>query len=320
MKAYIAKRLLLTVPTLLGASILVFVALRIAPGNIVDILVSTGGYTSREDEDRARQRLSAELGLDKHLVFQYWDWVTGLARLDFGKSYRWEQPAWDIVSKRIPVTVELAILALLISLAIAIPAGVISAVRQDTWLDYAVRIFSLAGLSAPSFWLGMLVILLLVRSFNWLPPMVYVSPFENLPQNLSILIWPALVVGYRNAAIIMRMTRSVMLEVLREDYIRTAWAKGLREQVVVYRHALKNAILPVVTLIGIEFAFLIGGLVVTEQVFNIPGMGRLLVEAITRRDYVIVQSLVSIIAFAVVFANFLVDLMYAVLDPRVRYR
>lgn len=320
MKAYIAKRLLLTIPTLVGASILVFVALRIAPGNIVDILVSTGGYTSQEDENRARQRLSAELGLDKHIVFQYWDWVTGLARLDFGKSYRWEEPAWGIVSKRIPVTVELAILALLISLAIAIPAGVISAVRQDTWLDYAVRIFSLAGLSAPSFWLGMLVILLLVRSFNWLPPMVYVSPFENLQQNLSILIWPALVVGYRNAALIMRMTRSVMLEVLREDYIRTAWAKGLREQVVVYRHALKNAILPVVTLIGIEFAFLIGGLVVTEQVFNIPGMGRLLVEAITRRDYVIVQSLVSIIAFAVVFANFLVDLMYAVLDPRVRYR
>lgn len=320
MKTYIAKRLLLTIPTLLGASILVFVALRVAPGNIVDILVSTGGYTNREDEDRARQRLSEELGLDKHVVVQYWNWVSSLARLDLGKSYRWEQPAWDIVKTRIPVTVQLAVMALVISLVIAIPAGVISAIRQDTWLDYAVRIFSLAGLSAPSFWLGMLVILLLVRSFNWLPSMTYISPVENLQNNLLIFIWPALVVGYRNAALIMRMTRSVMLEVLREDYIRTAWSKGLREQAVIYRHALKNAILPVVTLIGIEFAFLVGGLVVTEQVFNIPGMGRLLVEAISRRDYVIVQSLVSIIAVTIVGVNLLVDLAYAWLDPRIRYR
>jgi len=319
-KTYIAKRLLLLFPTLVGASILVFVALRVAPGNIVDILVSTGGYTNKADEDRARERLAAELGLDKPVYVQYWNWITSLAQLDLGKSYRWEQPAWDIVKTRIPVTVELALMALVISLIIAIPAGVISAVRQDTWLDYAVRIFSLAGLSAPSFWLGMIVILILVRAFNWLPSMIYVSPFENLQQNLLIFIWPALVVGYRNAALIMRMTRSVMLEVLREDYIRTAWAKGLREQVVVYRHALKNAILPVVTLIGIEFAFLIGGLVVTEQVFNIPGMGRLLVEAISRRDYVIVQSIVSIIAVTVVGANLFVDLVYAWLDPRVRYR
>jgi peptide/nickel transport system permease protein len=319
MRTYVIQRLLLLIPTLLGASMLVFVALRVAPGNIVDILVSSGGYASREDENKARERIAVELGLDKSVPVQYWNWITRVVRLDMGTSYRWEQPVWEIVRTRIPVSVELALLGMLVSLIIGIPAGILSAIRQDTWVDYAARVISLAGLSLPSFWLGMLVILLLVRAFNWIPSLTYISPTQDLGANLLIFAWPALTVGYRSAALIMRLTRSVLLEVMREDYIRTAWAKGLRESRVVTRHALRNAILPVVTLIGIEFAFLIGGLVVTEQVFNLPGIGRLLVEAIARRDYVIVQAEVMIIGVTVVLANLLVDLLYGWLDPRVRY-
>jgi peptide/nickel transport system permease protein len=237
-----------------------------------------------------------------------------------GKSYRYDIPAWQVIRPRIPVTVELAILALLIAVLLGVPIGVLSAIRQDTVTDYLLRTLSLAGLSMPSFWLGMVIILFLVSYFGWIPSMTYVSPFEDFKAHILQFLFPALAVGYRSSALIMRITRSSMLDVLREDYIRTAWAKGQREWIVVLGHALSNATLPVITVIGIEFAFMIGGLVVTETVFNLPGVARYLVDAILWRDYPVVQNLVMFIAIVVVIANLTVDLLYGWLDPRIRYQ
>ncbi len=296
-------------------SIVIFALLRMAPGNIVDILFDAAGYVSPAD----KALIEKDLGIDKPLVTQYVDWLRSVVTGNLGKSYRYDQPAWELIKPMIPVTVELAFLSIVVAVVLGVPTGVVSAVRQDTGLDYMLRVFSLAGLSMPSFWLGMVIILGLVGWLGWIPPMVYVSPVENFKIHVVQFMLPALAVGYRSSALIMRITRSAMLEVLREDYVRTAWAKGQSRGAVVWRHALKNAILPVVTVIGIEFAFLIGGLVVTESVFNLPGVARFLVEAILWRDYPIVQNLVMFIAIIVVFANLAVDLLYGVLDPRVRY-
>jgi len=315
MSAYVVKRLLIAGVTLLGMSVLIFVLMRLAPGNITDIIFESAGYVDEAD----RKRLEAELGIDKPVTVQYTRWLGEIVRGELGKSYRYDLPAWQIIRPRLPVTLELAVLALAFSVLLGVPTGVISAIRQDRPLDYVLRVLSLAGLSMPSFWLGMLVILLLVRSLGWIPSMTYVSPFDDLGANLFQFVLPALAVGYRSSALIMRITRSAMLEVLREDYIRTAWAKGQRETLVVWRHALKNASLPVITLIGIEFAFLIGGLIVTETVFNLPGVARYLVDAIQVRDYPIVQNLVMLIAVVVVLANLTVDLLYTWLDPRIKY-
>ncbi len=315
MRTYIIQRLLIAVLTLVGMSIVIFVLMRIAPGNIVDIIFQSAGYVN----PAAKEEIMQEMGLDRPILVQYVGWVGSLLQGDLGKSYRYDIPAWELIKPRIPVTVQLAVMALIVSICIGIPAGVVSAVRQDTWLDYAFRVFSLAGLSMPSFWLGMLIILILVQSFGWIPGMLYISPWEDWRGNLLQFAFPALAVGYRSSALIMRITRSSLLEVLREDYIRTAWAKGLRERQVVYQHALKNSILPVITVIGIEFAFLIGGLIVTETVFNLPGVARFLVEAIQWRDYPIVQNLVMFISIIVVLSNLTVDLLYTWLDPRIRY-
>jgi len=315
MGAYVVKRLLIAGVTLLGMSVLIFVLMRLAPGNITDIIFESAGYVDEAD----RKRLEAELGIDKPVAVQYTRWLGEIVRGELGKSYRYDLPAWQIIRPRLPVTLELAVLALAFSVLLGVPTGVISAIRQDRPLDYLLRVLSLAGLSMPSFWLGMIVILLLVRSLGWIPSMTYVSPFDDLGANLFQFVLPALAVGYRSSALIMRITRSAMLEVLREDYIRTAWAKGQREALVVWRHALKNASLPVITLIGIEFAFLIGGLIVTETVFNLPGVARYLVDAIQVRDYPIVQNLVMLIAVVVVLANLTVDLLYTWLDPRIKY-
>jgi peptide/nickel transport system permease protein len=315
MRIYVAKRLGIAVVTLLGMSVLIFVLMRLAPGNITDIIFESAGYVDEAD----RARLAAELGIDKPVVVQYGRWLADLLRGDLGKSYRYDLPAWDVIKPRLPVTLELAALALGFSILLGVPTGVISAVRRGRPLDYALRVLSLAGLSMPSFWLAMVIILLLVRSLGLIPSMTYVSPFEDLRANLFQFALPALAVGYRSSALIMRITRSAMLEVLREDYIRTAWAKGQREGLVIWRHALKNASLPVITLIGIEFAFLIGGLIVTETVFNLPGVARYLVDAILFRDYPIVQNLAMLIAVVVVLANLTVDLLYTWLDPRIKY-
>jgi peptide/nickel transport system permease protein len=267
----------------------------------------------------AKAQLTRELGLDRPVLVQYVTWLGEIVRGDLGKSYRYDVPAWEIVRPRIPISVELAILAMGVSVLLGVVTGVISAARQDTWLDYVLRVFSLAGLSMPAFWLGILIIFALVRNLGWIPSMTYVSPFADLKAHLLQFLFPALAVGYRSSALIMRITRSTMLEVLREDYVRTAWAKGLRRTSVVYRHAFGNAILPVITVIGTEFAFLIGGLVVTETVFNLPGVARYLVEAIQWRDYPVVQNLAMVIAVVVVFTNLAVDALYAWLDPRLRH-
>jgi peptide/nickel transport system permease protein len=315
MKTYILQRLLVATLTLLGMSMVIFVLLRLAPGDIVDILFSTAGYVSPSE----KQAILKELGMDRPYWVQYLEWLRQILTGDLGKSYRYDLPAWQVIKPLLPVTIELAMLSIVFAVILGVPTGVVSAVRQDSMLDYVLRVLSLAGLSMPAFWLGMVIILALVAWLHWVPPLTYVSPAENFQLHAVQFLLPALAVGYRSSALIMRITRSSLLEVLREDYIRTAWAKGQRRRIIVWRHALKNAILPVVTVIGIEFAFLIGGLVVTETVFNLPGVARFLVQAILWRDYPVVQNLVMFIAIVVIFSNLAVDMLYGVLDPRVRY-
>jgi len=314
-RVYLLQRLITAFLTLFGMSVVIFVLLRLVPENIVDILFASAGFVN----PAAKEEISRELGLDQPIPVQYGRWLRDLTRGDLGKSYRYDVPAWQVIKPRLPVTAELAVLALLVAVFLGVPSGVLSAVRQDSLLDYVLRIVGLAGLSMPSFWLGMVIILFLVSWTGWIPSMIYVSPFEDLKAHLLQFLFPALAVGYRSSALIMRITRSSMLDVLREDYVRTAWAKGQRQWVVVFGHALANATLPVVTVIGIEFAFMIGGLVVTETVFNLPGVARYLVDAILWRDYPIVQNLVMFIAIVVVLANLTVDLLYGWLDPRIRY-
>jgi peptide/nickel transport system permease protein len=314
-RRFVLHRLGLAAITLAGMSIVIFVLLRLAPGNIVDLLFSAAGYVDPAE----KQRITHELLLDRPIAVQYAQWAAALLHGDLGKSYRYGLPAAQIIGPRVPVTVELAVMGMAVALFVGLPTGIVSATRQNTAADYGLRIFSLAGLSMPAFWLGMLIILFLVRVAGWIPPMLYVPVRENFRLHVLQFLFPALAVGYRSAALINRMTRSSMLEVLREDYVRTGRAKGLAGRVVVYRHALRNALLPVVTVAGTEFAFLIGGLVVTETVFNLPGVARFLVEAILWRDYPVVQNLVMLIAVVVVFSNLAVDLLYARLDPRVHY-
>ena len=313
MFAYIVRRLALMLVTLMGISIIIFVLLRVVPGNIVDILFDAAGFVDPAD----KANLERELGLNQPIVIQYLQWVGGLLRGDLGYSYVSEKPALQEILPRIPITARLAGLALLFSASIGIPLGVISAVHQGTRLDYALRIVSLSGLSLPSFWLGLLILMASVSLFGSMP--IFNPNPKTWTEAIAIYCVPAMAVGFRSAALTMRITRSSMLEVLRQDYIRTARAKGAPEGSVNYRHALKNAILPVITVIGIEAAFLIGGLIVTETVFNIPGIARFLVEALRWRDYPIVQNLVMLIAVVVVVANFTVDMLYAAIDPRIRY-
>ncbi|HUK41784.1 MAG TPA: ABC transporter permease [Candidatus Acidoferrales bacterium] len=317
MGLYILKRLLLMIPTLFGVAALIFLLLRVLPGDIVELKYSgSGAYAPKEAIARER----AQLGLDQPVWKQFVDWIWGISRLDFGTSMWTGQPITYEIGIRLELSVELAVMATLIAILISVPLGTIAAVEHDTWVDYLVRIFSIAGLAIPSFWLGIVIILCFVIYFNWLPPLTFTSFWVDPKANLLQLIWPALAVGYRYSAVATRMTRSTVLEVVREDYIRTARAKGLWEGGVLVRHALKNALLPVITVIGLEFAFLIGGLVVTEQVFNLNGIGKLFVDAISQRDYTMVQSLVLLTSFVFIFVNFLIDLINAFLDPRVRYQ
>jgi len=311
--AYLVRRLFLMAVTLVGMSILIFVMLRLVPGNITDIIFDSAGFVNPAQ----KKKIERQLGLDQPIITQYVHWIGGLARGDLGYAYVSEKPAIDEILPRIPVTAKLAGLALIFSVLFGVPLGVMSAVRQNTALDYVLRVLSLSGLSLPSFWLGLLILMAFVHFLGWIP--IYKATPESPWKELALLSIPAAAVGFRSSALVMRLTRSSMLEVLRQDYIRTARAKGASETAVNYEHALRNAVLPVVTIIGIEAAFLIGGLIVTETVFNIPGVARFLVEAIRWRDYPIVQNLVMFIAIIVVFMNFLVDLMYVVLDPRIKY-
>jgi peptide/nickel transport system permease protein len=311
--AYIVRRLALMLVTLIGISIVIFFLLRIVPGNIVDILFDAAGFVDPAD----KANLERELGIDQPLVVQYLHWIGGLLRGDLGYSYVSEKPALQEILPRIPITARLAALALLFSASVGIPLGVISAVYQGSRLDYFLRVVSLSGLSLPSFWLGLLILMASVSLFGSIP--IFNPDPKTFSEMFSTYVLPSMAVGFRSSALTMRITRSSMLEVLRQDYIRTARAKGASDASVNFHHALKNAILPVITVIGIEAAFLIGGLIVTETVFNIPGVARFLVEAIRWRDYPIVQNLVMLIAVVVVVSNFTVDILYAVFDPRIRY-
>jgi peptide/nickel transport system permease protein len=317
MHRYILKRLLLMVPTLFGVALLIFLLLRIVPGDIVELkYAGSGVYAPKEAIARER----AQLGLDQPVWRQFSGWIWGLTRLDLGTSMWTGQPVSHEIAIRLELSIELALMATVVAVLLSVPLGTIAAVKQDTWIDYAVRVFSIAGLAIPSFWLGIIIILMFVIYFHWLPPLTFTSLWKDPWANLQQLIWPALAVGYRYSAMATRMTRSAVLEVLREDYIRTARAKGLWEPAVLIRHMLKNAVLPVITVIGLEFAFLVGGLVVTEQVFNLNGIGKLFVEAISQRDYTMVQGLVLLTSFVFIFVNFLVDLINAFIDPRIRFR
>ena len=317
MTKYLVKRFLLMLPTMLGVALVTFLLIRVIPGDVVELRYSGDrGSVSQEVLDKERARI----GLDKPVWQQFLTWIWGVVRLDFGTSMWTGAPIWEEIKLRFALSLQVAIMATIVAVVLAIPLGVLAALKQDSWVDYAVRIFSIAGLAMPSFWLGIVLILLMLVIFKWLPPMVYTPFWVNPWQNMLQLIWPALAVGYRYSAVATRMTRSAMLEVLREDYIRTARAKGLVQRLVLARHALKNAMLPVLTVIALEFAFLIGGLVVTEQVFNLNGLGLLFVQAVAHRDYTLLQALVMLVAGMFIFVNFLMDIAYAWIDPRIRYR
>jgi peptide/nickel transport system permease protein len=317
MLRYTIHRLLLMIPTLFGVAVLVFVLLRMMPGDIVELRVlAEGGRV--DPEAIALER--ARLGLDKPMWAQFFDWITGMFVGDFGISMWTGRPVITEIASRLELSLQVAIMATILAITIAIPLGTLSALFKDTWIDHTIRVFAIAGLAVPSFWLGMIIILLLLTYFHWHPPITFTPFFENPWQNLSLLIWPALAVGYRYSAVATRMMRSTLLEVLQEDYIRTARAKGVFERLVVIRHGMRNALLPVVTVIGLEFAFLIGGLVVTEQVFNLNGIGKLFVQAVARSDFTMVQALVLLVAIFFIMVNFVIDLLYAWLDPRIRYR
>src|SRR6266699_3035961 len=322
MYRYIISRVLLVFPTLAGAATLVFILMRLVPGDICLVRLGSGGgsFTTQ-----ALTLCHAEIGIDRTWIVQYLEFLWDMARLDFGTSMWSGKPVIIEIATRFPISLEVAVMATIIAVTIAIPLGTISALRQNSWIDQVVRSFSIAGLATPAFWLAIVSILIVlditqaISGHPWMPPIDYVPLWQDPIRNLSIVMLPALTIGYRYAAVSMRMTRSAMLEVLREDYIRTARAKGLIRRLIINRHALKNALLPVVTVIGIEFAFLIGGLVVTETVFNLPGVARFLVQAILWRDYPVVQNLVMFTAIIVILSNLLVDMLYGWLDPRVKY-
>jgi peptide/nickel transport system permease protein len=316
MLRYATNRILLMIPTLLGVAVLVFFLLRIVPGDIVEIkLRGDGGTVTQETIELERKRL----GLDRPLINQFGTWMVNMARLDFGNSMWTERPVVTEIAGRFELSFQVAIMATIIAVLLAIPMGTAAALFRGTWIDYTVRLVTIGGLSIPSFWFGMIIMLTLLSLFNWLPPItftpIYVDPIANLTQ----LIWPALAVGYRYCAVVARMIRSSLLEVMNEDYIRTARAKGVYEKLVVSRHALRNALLPAITVIGLEFTFLIGGLVVTEQVFNLNGIGQLFVQSVSRNDFTLIQGMVMLIAAFYVFVNLAIDLLYAVFDPRIRY-
>jgi len=315
MLKYIGTRFALMLPALFGVAVLTFVMLRILPGDVVAArMLAETGQAPPALVAQERERL----GLNKPLPAQFLDWMVGMVKGDFGVSMWTNRPISEEIGIRLGLSLQVAVMATLIAVLVAIPLGTLSALFRNSLLDYFVRLITIAGLAVPSFWLGMLMILGLLTLFRWSPPVTY-TPFLTDPVgNMAQLIWPALAVGYRYAAVVARMVRSSVIEVLREDYIRTARAKGVFERLVISRHALRNALLPAITVIGLEFAFLIGGLVVTEQVFNLNGIGRLFVEAVARHDFTMIQALVMLTAVLFAIANLAVDICYGIFDPRLR--
>jgi peptide/nickel transport system permease protein len=318
MRGYVIRRVLSLLPTLFFASLIVFITVRLIPGDIIDMMLSQNDVSA---DAKSREQVIAALGLDKPMWEQYVIWVSNIVlRGDLGNSLWQNSPVTEFLKARMPVTFELGLLALIVGLLIAIPIGVYSAIRQDTAGDYVGRSFSILLLAVPSFWIGTMVMVFPSIWWGWSPEVEYVPFFENPWQNLKQMIIPAIILGAALSAITMRLTRTMMLEVLRQDYIRTAWAKGLSEPLVVMRHALRNALIPVVTLIGLQLPLLIGGAVIIEQIFVIPGMGLLLLDAVNQRDYPIITGVFLVVGVAVMLINLIVDLSYGLLDPKVRYR
>ncbi|KAF0096621.1 MAG: peptide/nickel transport system permease protein [Rhodospirillaceae bacterium] len=318
MQAYIVRRVLALIPTLFFASLIVFVTVRMIPGDVIDLMLSQNDIAASK---MGREQLEQALGLDQPMWVQYGRWVGAiLFHGDFGRSLWQNTPVSEQLLQRLPVTFELGLMALIVGLSVAVPIGVYSAIRQDTPGDYVARSFSILMLAVPSFWLGTMVMVFPSIWWGWSPPIQFV-PFSKDPWgNLGQMIIPSIILGCALSAITMRLTRTMMLEVLRQDFIRTAWAKGLGERLVVARHALRNALIPVVTLIGLQAPLLIGGAVIMEQIFVIPGMGLLLLDAVSQRDYPIITGVFLIVGVAVMFINLIVDLSYGLLDPKVRYR
>ena len=318
MQAYVARRLLALIPTLFFASLIVFVTVRLIPGDVIDLMLSQNDVSANQ---LTREQLVAALGLDKPMWEQYLRWMGGILFAgDFGQSLWQNVPVRELLFARLPVTFELGLLAFVVALLVAIPIGVYSAMRQDTAGDYVARSFSILMLAVPSFWLGTMVMVFPAIWWGWSPEVRFVNFTTDPIQNLKQMIIPAIILGTALSAVSMRLTRTMMLEVLRQDYIRTAWAKGLSERLVVGRHALRNALIPVITLIGIQAPLLIGGAVIMEQIFVIPGMGLLLLDAVNQRDYPIITGVFFVVGIAVMLLNLLVDLSYGLLDPKVRYR
>lgn len=315
MTQYVIRRLLMAVPSMLLVSLIIFSLVRLVDGDVVMARLSEGGYVT----DKQLAAMRAELGIDRPFVTQYLDYMAHLLRGDFGKSLWNSQPVWNQIVDHMEVSLQLAAMSIVLAVVIAIPLGILSAIRANTPIDYAARLFAVLGLSLPDFWIATMLILGLTLWVGWLPEFGYWPIWEDPAKNLEALIFPALIVGYRFSATTARMTRSSVLEVLREDYIRTAWSKGLRERSVVLRHALRNALIPVITIMGGQIGFLLGGLVVIETIFSLPGMGRLMFNAINTRDYPIIQGITLVMASIFILVNLLVDLTYAIIDPRIRY-
>ena len=315
---YVAKRLLLVFPTIILVTLIVFVIMRLMPGDPALLILTGHSGVSQFTRDEL-QDLRHELGTDRPIYVQYATWMGGILRGDFGESMFYETPVTDDLKARIPVTLQLAFMAIVIAVLIAVPLGVLSAVKQDTAIDYVARIFTITGVAIPTFVSGILVVFFLVLVFGWLPPLGYATLWKDPLKNLQQMIFPALALGLYDTSFIARVTRSAMLEVLRDDYVRTARSKGLTEFVVIARHALKNALLPVITISGWQLGRLIAGTVIIEIIFLLPGVGRLLVDSIFQRDFTMIQAVIILTATLVLLLNLLIDLVYAFLDPRIRY-
>ena len=313
MGGYVLKRILVTIPTLIGISVLIFMMVRLLPGDIVDVLLGADVGADPALKEQARE----QLGLNGSYPEQYWRWISGIVQGDFGFSLRNQQPVSEVLINALPITFELVFLGLLIAVVIGLPLGVLSAVKRDSRHDYAARIGGLIGVSIPNFWLATLLLLFTSRVFGWVPPLTYVPIYEDPIANLSQFILPATAISVFTLAIVMRMVRATMLEVLGQDYVRTARAKGVKQKVVISRHALRNALIPVVTVVGFEVGILMGGSAIVEIIFGLPGLGNTLLNAIFNRDYPVVQGATMLLAFIFISANLLVDLIYGVLDPRI---
>ena len=318
-KVYLLRRLVQGLATLFVVSIMIFGILRVTPGDVTDLIVSGEVASGFGITDKDKQELRASFGLDRPIYQQYGEWVLDMATLHWGNSLFTERSVWDDFLRKLPVTLQLSCMGLFIAVVLGLPLGIVAALRQDTWVDYVARIFALGGVSLPHFWLATLFLLATVRYFTWSPPLGYVSVFDDPWRNFTQFIWPALILGYSGAGLLSRMMRSAVLEVIRREYVRTAMAKGLQPSVIVQRHIIKNALLPVITVVGIAFATLVSGSVVLEQVFVLPGVGLFLLEAVKFRDYTVVQPIIVFFAAWVIIVNLTVDFLYTWLNPQVRH-